>query len=118
MLFPNSYFIIHDSDKMGLLDDYNQNAGDEGAAAADSVDIRKKRSELERNIIIADADLKKLLREKQGLEIEQRKLKNEEERIRVEREALDKTLKKMNDDQRFLEEEIKGLKKKLKTLPR
>jgi len=98
---------------MGILDDYSQN-DTVGGDVADPVDSRKKRAELERQIVIADSDLKKLLREKQDLEAEQRRLKKEEERIRVDRDVLDKRLKKMQDDQRLLEEEIHRLKKKLK----
>jgi len=98
---------------MGLLDDYSQNDA-VGGDAADPADSRKKRAELERNIVIAESDLKKILREKADLEIEQRRLKKSEERIRVERDALDKKLKKVQDDQRLLEEEIHRLKKKLK----
>ena len=103
---------------MGLLDDYSQLGEEIGEAedVSDSAVLRRKRAELERNIVILGSDLKKVLREKQDLEIEQRKLKKSEERIRVERDALDEKLKKTNEDQRLLEEEIKGLKKKLKIL--
>lgn len=102
---------------MGLLDDYSQgdDAGDD--SASDPANSRKKRVELERNIVIADSNLKKILREKTDLEIEQRRLKKNEERIRVERDFLDRKLKKIQNDQRLFEEEIRELKKKLKTLP-
>ncbi len=99
---------------MGILDDYNQN---DDAGGADPADARRRRSRLERDIVIAESDLKKVLRERTDLEIEQKRLKKQEERIRVERDALDRKLKKTEDDQRLLEEEIKSLKKKLKTLP-
>jgi len=101
---------------MSLLDDYNQNISDENSQAVDPSDIRKKRAELERQIVIADSDLKKLLREKQDLEADQRRLKKEEERIRIDRDALDKKLKKIQDNVRLLEEETHSLKKKLKVL--
>jgi len=100
---------------MSLLDDYNQSMDDD-AQAADPVDISKKRADLERSIIIADSDLKKLLRGKEALEIDLRKLKKEELRIRVERDALTEQLKKIENEQRLLEEELKGLRKKLKVL--
>lgn len=90
---------------------------DEDSQAADPADVRRKRAEIERSIVISESDLKKLLREKQNLEIEQRKLKKEEERIRIDRDALNRKLKKLEDDQRLLEEEIHRLRKKLKTLP-
>lgn len=101
---------------MGLLDDYSQNMSDEDPQTADPADSRRKRDEVERQIAITEADLKKVLREKTDLESEQRRLKKEEERTRVERDALDEKLKKIEDSQRLLEEEARGLKKKLKTL--
>ncbi|MDI6777921.1 MAG: hypothetical protein QMD77_01915 [Patescibacteria group bacterium] len=104
---------------MGILDDYQNTQNDETNAetnTADPATSRKKRAELERQIVIAESDLKKVLREKTDLESEQRRLKKEEERIRVERDALDEKLKKIQDNQRLLEEEIHGLKKKLKVL--
>lgn len=105
---------------MGILDNY-QNLQDENTDAeenaADPSVLRKKRAELERQIVILESDLKKLLREKQDFEMSQRRLKKEEERIRVERDILDKKLKKMQDNQTLLEEEIHSLKKKLKILP-
>jgi len=103
---------------MGLLDDYSHFDEETGEAedVSDPNARRRRRAELERNIVIAESDLKRLLREKQSLEIEQRKLRKEEERIRVDRDVLDKKLKKLQDDVRLLEEEIHGLKKKLKVL--
>lgn len=118
LLFAYIRFKIrdHSHTHMSLLDDYSQNNSVGGDSVSDPSDLRRKRSELEQNIVIAESDLKKVLREREDLEIEQRKLKKDEERIRVERDALDKKLKKIQDDQRLLEEEIHGLKKKLKIL--
>lgn len=104
---------------MSIFDDY-QNLQDEntdaGENAADPSASRKKRAELEQQIVISESDLKKLLREKQDFEMSQRRLKKEEERIRVDRGMLDTKLKKLQDDVRLLEEEIHSLKKKLKIL--
>jgi chromosome segregation ATPase len=104
---------------MGLIDDY-QGSQEDGEEVADDPSglsgMRKKRADIERQIIMVDSDLKKLLREKEDFELEQRKLRKDEERIRIERDILDGNLKKMENDQRLLEEEIKGLKKKLKVL--
>jgi chromosome segregation ATPase len=103
---------------MSLLDDY-QNLDETPGKSSGGDDpgaTRKKRAELERQIVIAESDLKKLLREKQDLEEQQRRLKKEEERLRVDRDILDKRLKKIQDSQMLLEEEIKNLKKKLKVL--
>ncbi len=104
---------------MGLLDDYSQldDLGSDDDTGADPADARRKRSDLERQIVILDSDLRKLLRTKQDSEMDQRRLKKQEERVRVERDALAEKIKKMEESQRLLEDEIKGLKKKLKTLP-
>lgn len=100
---------------MALIDDYLRSSdSDEGAD--DPGDLRRKKSELDRNIVISESNLRKVLRERTDLEIEQRRLKKSEERIRVERDALDTKLKKIQDNQRLLEEEIKNLKKKMKVL--
>lgn len=104
---------------MSLLDDYQnfQEENLDGAgAAADPTAQRKNRAEIERRIVILNSDLKKTLREIEELELQRRKFKKQEERLRVDEDALDKTLKKMQDDARRLEEEIGGLKKKLKIL--
>jgi len=101
-----------------LLDDY-QNAdeiADDDSNLDDPNAARKKRSEIELQIVILSSDLKKILREIVDLEAQKRKFKKEEQRIRIERDELDKNLKKLQDDQRRLEEEIGGLKKKLKIL--
>lgn len=100
---------------MALLDDYSQNSN-AGSDADDPGDMRRKRAEIDSQIAISESNLKKVLRERTDLEIEQRRLKKSEERIRVERDALDKKLKKIQDDQRLLEEEVRGLKKKMKVL--
>jgi len=103
---------------MGILDDYSQFEPEEETVAQESDPdrLRRQRADFERKILITDADLRKLLREKQDLELSQRRLKKQEERIRIDRDVLDKKIKKMQDDQRLLEEEIHGLKKKLKIL--
>lgn len=103
---------------MGLLDDY-QNMGeatDEESSVSDPMIGRKKRAELERQIVILDSDLKKMIREIEDLEQQRRRFKKEEERIRIERDDLDKKLKKMENDRTSLDDQIRGLKKKLKTL--
>jgi chromosome segregation ATPase len=104
---------------MGLIDEYRGSQGDEDEGGLDpsgQSGMRKRRADLERQIIMVNSDLGKLLREKESFELEQRKLRKEEERIRIERDMLDGDLKKMENDQRLFEEEIKGLKKKLKVL--
>lgn len=103
---------------MSLIDDYqniDETSAEEGSISDPEVS-RRKRSELERQIVILDSDLKKTLREIEDMEQQRRKFKKEEERIRVERDALDIKLKKMDNDRMSLEDQIHGLKKKLKVL--
>ena len=103
---------------MGILDDYKSDneATDEESSASDPSVARRKRLDLERKIVILDSDLKKMIREIEDLEAQRRRFKKEEDRIRIDRDELDKKLKKFDNDRMFLEEEIQGLKKKLKAL--
>lgn len=109
---------MHKTKNMGILDDY-QNVGeevDEESSASDPSDARRKRSDLERQIVILDSDLKKMIREIEDLEQQKRRFKKEEERIRIDRDELDKNLKKLDNDRTSLDDQIRGLKKKLKAL--
>lgn len=103
---------------MSLLDSYQNIGKDLGGEfnEGDPTAIRRKRAEIERQIVILDSDLKKIVREIKDLEAQRRKFKKDEERIRIERDALDIKLEKIEDNRRFLEEEIMSLKKKLKTI--
>ena len=102
---------------MGLLDDYQNMAetADDGSPVLDPSTMRRKRMDIERQIVIWDSDLRKTQREIVEYEMQKRKFKKEEERIRIEREDLDKKLKKLDDDRVSLEDQIRLLKKKLKT---
>lgn len=103
---------------MALIDDYQNidaEAGDE-ESAADPLAARRKRLDLERQIVILDSDFKKVLREIEQYEQQKRKFKKEEERIRIDREELDKKLKSLDNDRMSLDDQIRGLKKKLKVL--
>ncbi|MFA6193553.1 MAG: hypothetical protein WC726_01685 [Parcubacteria group bacterium] len=103
---------------MGILDDYKSDneAADEESSTSDPSEARRKRLDIERQIVILKSDRGKILREVEDLEIQKRKFKKEEERLRINRDDLEKTLKKKSTDLMFLEEEIKGLNKKLKSL--
>lgn len=104
---------------MSLLDDYQksqeENAGEAGAPA-DPADDRRARAEIERQITMTDSDLKKTIREIEDMEQQKRRFKKEEERLRVEENILDTEVKKLYNTRMSLEEEIRGLKKKLKML--
>lgn len=103
---------------MGILDDYKSNneAVDTEASAVDPEEGRRKRLEIERQIVILNSDLGKIMRDIEDLEMQKRKFKKEEERLRIDRDELDKTLKKMDNDRMLLEDQIRLLKKKLKSL--
>ncbi|MCX6766170.1 MAG: hypothetical protein NT170_00075 [Candidatus Moranbacteria bacterium] len=103
---------------MGLLDDYQNidETADDESSAMDPNTLRRKRLDLERQIVILDSDLGKTQREIEQYEMQKRKFKKEEERIRIDREDLDKKIKKMDNDRTSLEDQIRLLKKKLKTL--
>ena len=102
---------------MGILDDYqdSEKALDE-SSAIDPNEARRKRLDIERQIVILKSDRGKIMREVEDLEIQKRKFKKEEERLRINRDELEKTLKKKSTDLMFLDEEIKELNKKLKSL--
>ncbi|HLM84379.1 MAG TPA: hypothetical protein VK254_04210 [Candidatus Bathyarchaeia archaeon] len=93
-----------------------QEGAEEGSFGGNPNDARRQRADLERQIVMTDSDLKKTLREIEDLDQQKRRFKKQEERIRVERDELDKKLKKLDNDRMFLEEQIGGLKKKLKIL--
>ncbi|MFA6194036.1 MAG: hypothetical protein WC726_04205 [Parcubacteria group bacterium] len=103
---------------MGILDDYKSDneAADEESSTSDPSEARRKRLDIERQIVILKSDRGKILREVEDLEIQKRKFKKEEERLRINRDELEKTLKKKSTDLMFLDEEIQGLNKKLKSL--
>jgi len=57
---------------MGIIDDYlqSEDTGDEGDVVISDPDrLRRKRADLERQIVMVDSDLRKILRSKQDLEI-------------------------------------------------
>jgi len=103
---------------MGLLDDYQNidETADDGSPALDPSTMRRKRMDLERQIVILDSDLGRTKREIEQYEMQKRKFKKEEERIRIDREDLDKKLKNLDNDRVSLEDQIRLLKKKLKIL--
>jgi chromosome segregation ATPase len=108
---------------MSLLDSYNQNeensesSGDEARQKADEASrSRARRNEIDRQIAILNADLKKVMLQISDSGIQRRKFKKMTDRIRVEVDMLDKSDKKLDNDRRILEEEIQKLKKELKIL--
>jgi chromosome segregation ATPase len=103
---------------MGLLDDYQNidETADDGSLAMDPNTARRKRLDLERQIVILDSDLRKNHREIEQYEIQKRRFRKEGERLRIDQEDLDKKLKNLDNDRVSLEDQIRLLKKKLKTL--
>jgi chromosome segregation ATPase len=103
---------------MSLIDDYQNIDEDakEGLSETDPSALRRKRMDIERQIVILDSDFRKNQREIEQYEMQKRKFKKDEERIRIERDDLDKKLKSLDNDRVSLEDQIRLLKKKLKTL--
>jgi len=103
---------------MGLLEDYQNidETADEESSAADPNMARRKRLDLERQIVILDSDFRKTLREIEEYQMQKRRFKKDEERLRIDQEDLDKKIKKLDNDRTSLEDQIRILKKKLKTL--
>jgi len=103
---------------MGILDDYKSDNEDvdEESFASDPSEARRKRREIEREIVILKSDLGKISREIEDLEVQKRKFKKEGERLRIDQDDLEKTLKKKDNDRTSLEDQVRGLNKKLKGL--
>jgi chromosome segregation ATPase len=103
---------------MGLLDDYQNidETADDESLAIDPNTLRRKRLDLERQIVILDSDLGKISREIEQYEIQKRRFRKEGERLRIDREDLDKKLESLDNDRVSLEDQIRLLKKKLKVL--
>ncbi len=100
-----------------VLDD--QNLNEENGQTPDPAEERRartQRAEIERQIVILESDLKKIIQGITDVEIQKRKLEKEEKRIRVERDVLDRNMKALDNDRKRLEEEIRNLKKDLKKL--
>ena len=79
----------------------------------DDVEKKRQRSELQRSIIILESDYRKKITERVQIDADMRKLRKEEEMARVNQRVKQEELKKLDQDVMVMENEIKGLKKKL-----
>ena len=97
---------------MSLLDDYQNmdEASDDESSAADPGASRRKRADIERQIVMLDSDLKKTEREIEDMEQQRRKFKKEEERIK-------RFAGMLNQDLVFWFHEIEVLTKESDALP-
>jgi len=76
-------------------------------------DKTRQRNDLQREMIMKSADLKKILSGKIKLDAEIRNLKKERERMSLEMQGKETQIEKIDQEARMVEIEIKNLKKKM-----
>ena len=79
-------------------------------------DVKRKRNDLQREMIMLEADQRKKLEEKTRLEAEIRAVKKEISREKVAMQERQTELKKIDQEIFQIDGEIKGLKKKINLL--
>lgn len=79
-------------------------------------DIARQRNELQREIVMTDSELRKIIAEKTNLESEIRQLKKQQERIEVDIQQKQLEFKKEDFEITQLEAKIAGLHKKINLL--
>jgi peptidoglycan hydrolase CwlO-like protein len=79
-------------------------------------DKTRQRNDLQCEMIMKSADLKKILSGKVKLDAEIRSLKKERERATLEIQGKEKQIEKIDQEARMVEIEIKNLKKKMNLL--
>lgn len=89
-----------------------QNFSDD-TSGINNQDKSRKRNDIEREIVMREAELRKKLVEKTQMEAEIRQLKKEESRIRVELQEKQEWFSKMDFEILRQEEAIKHLRKDL-----
>ena len=80
---------------------------------ASSQDKSRKRSDLQREIVMQEADFKKKMNEKILIESEIRSYKKQGAQIKVEIQVRQEKLKKIDQDVMMMDNDLKSLKKKL-----
>jgi len=91
------------------MDDFGQNNGS-------AQDNQRKKTDIQREIIMSEADLRKVANEKIAIEAETRKLKKESDNIRISLQEKQLRLRKVEQDISMQEMEIAHLKKQLNLL--
>jgi hypothetical protein len=79
-------------------------------------DKKRKRNSLQMEIVMLESETSKLLAEKNALDVEIRKLKMDEERLRVNSDEKRKRLETVSQEMAEREMEIKSMRKKLNLL--
>ena len=79
-------------------------------------DIARQRNELQREIVMADSELRKIVAQKTTLESEIRQLKKQQERIDVDIQQKQNDLKKKEFEITQMEAQIAGVHKKINLL--
>jgi chromosome segregation ATPase len=83
---------------------------------AQQQDIARQKAELQRQIVMADSELKKIIIEKEKMDMELRGLKKDEERIKMEIQQKQQDLKKIENDILQETNKVNDLKKNLNLL--
>ena len=76
-------------------------------------DKHKKRTDLQREIIMTEGELRKFSSEKSSIEMEIRKLRKESDQIRIDTQQHQEKLKRIDQDVRVKTDEVSHLKKQL-----
>ena len=76
-------------------------------------DRHKKRNDLQREIIMLESDLKKVINEKMTVDNEERKIGKDIDRMRMDLENLQKKAHLLTQDIGVREEQIRHLKKQI-----
>ena len=88
------------------MDDYNQ-------TGASDQDKHRKRNDLQREIIMAEADLRKVSNEKITIDAEIRRLKSEMDHLKIDMQAKVQRLHAVDQDIIMRQAEISHLKKQI-----
>ena len=96
---------------------YNQNSGaGNGAQQAALAEKNRQRNEIQRDIVMQEADWRKKVAEKGLIEAEIRALKKDEDRLRTEMQVRQVKFNRIEQEVMQMDAEIKNLKKKLNTI--
>ena len=88
------------------MSDENQNSTDGGQ------DLQAKKRRIQYDILIVDADLKKIIAKKERLLMELKRLERESDLLKVQIEDKDKERKNLESEEMLKRNEIMALKKK------
>lgn len=95
------------------MQNFSHNSSQIGNDQSVSQDKARQRNEIQRDIIMAESDLRKVTNEKNALDVEIRELKKDEDRIRMNMQDRKSRLTKVEYELTQIDVKIKSLKRKL-----